>query len=207
MSHYYENDPALDRSEVPFTFDLGKKQFRILASAGVFSKDKLDTGSRILCEYLIQPDVASSLGDEILDLGCGTGVIGVILSQFHPVRYTGIDPNTQACHLAEKNYQAAHVNGSILEQDHIDEKQYSSIILNPPIRAGKAVIYSLFAQAWEHLLPGGSLNLVMRKQHGAASAVDYLEELGFETERPLRDKGFWIIRAIKPQTPVNEAEG
>lgn len=198
MSHYYENDPTLDQTRVPYTFEIGGKTFRVNASAGVFSKDKLDTGTRILCDYLIEPAVAATLGKQVLDLGCGIGVIGVILSAFHPCTITGIDPNAQACALAKENYACSHVEGSVLEQDHINDAIYDTIVLNPPIRAGKSVIYSLFEQSFRHLHPAGSLYIVMRKQHGAKSAQDYLDSLGFQTERAGRDKGFWIIRAIKP---------
>lgn len=196
MSHYYENDPNLDRTETPFTFELNGQSFRVLSSDGVFSKDRLDTGTRILCEYIVEHR-AADLGENVLDLGCGIGVIGVILSRFHPCKITGIDPNAQACHLARENYAANHVDGTIMEADHINEALYDSIVLNPPIRTGKTVIYSLFAQAYDHLKEGGTLYIVIRKQHGAQSAVDYLELLGFEVERPLREKGFWVLEAVK----------
>ncbi|WP_256460750.1 methyltransferase [Allobaculum sp. Allo2] len=124
-------------------------------------------------------------------------MIGVILSRFHPCKITGIDPNAQACHLARENYAANHVDGTIMEADHINDALYDSIVLNPPIRTGKTVIYSLFAQAYDHLKEGGTLYIVIRKQHGAQSAVDYLESLGFEVERPLREKGFWVLEAVK----------
>lgn len=199
MSHYYENDPGLDKTESALHFEIGGKSFSLMTSAGVFSKDKLDTGSRILCDYLISADVVDTLGTTILDLGCGIGVIGVILSRFHqPCKITAIDPNAQACHLTQENYVLNHVEGTVLEQDYINDQTYDTIVLNPPIRVGKEVIYSLFKQSFEHLHPGGSLHIVIRKQHGAKSAQDYLESLGFSVIRPVRDKGFWILSAKKP---------
>ncbi len=197
MSHYYENDPNLDRTETPFSFEIGGKAFQVMTSAGVFSKDKLDTGTRILCDYLISPEVIDTLGEEVLDLGCGSGVIGLIVNAFHPCKITGIDPNAQACHLAKENYALHHVEATVLEQDHVDDKLYDTVTLNPPIRAGKEVIYALFRQSYEHLKEGGTLYIVIRKQHGAQSAVSFLESLGFAVDRPEREKGFWILRAKK----------
>jgi len=72
-----------------------------------------------------------------------------------------------------------------------------TIVLNPPIRTGKRVIYSLFEQSANHLEKNGSLWIVIRKQHGAQSAFDYLQSLGLECKRVVRDKGFWVIQATK----------
>lgn len=197
MSHYYQTDPNLDTTEFPITFEIGQHSFTLNSSAGVFSKEGLDTGSRILVETILEK--ASPVSD-LLDLGCGIGVIGVILATAWNCQITAIDPNGQACHLAKENYAKYHVQAAVLEQDHVDDKLYPMIVLNPPIRTGKQVIYALFEQSAAHLLPGGSLWIVIRKQHGAQSAMDKLKELGLETNRVARDKGFWVIEAKKPVT-------
>lgn len=196
MSHYFENDPNVSKEEFPIHFELGGKSFTVLSSSGVFSSSKLDTGTRILCTYLVDHVNPAA---NVLDLGCGIGVIGVILSAFWHCKVTGIDPNGQACHLARENYQAAHVDGIVLEQDHLNDQQYDLIVLNPPIRTGKKTIYSLFEQSAAHLVSGGSLWIVIRKQHGAQSAMEYLESLHLEVIRHARDKGFWVVQARKPQ--------
>ena len=72
---------------------------------------------------------------------------------------------------------------------------FDFILTNPPIRAGKAVIYRLFAEAKEHLADDGALILVIRKQQGAASAQKYLQTL-FPTVTLLdRTAGFHILQA------------
>lgn len=196
MSHYYQKDPSLDYTEFPITFEVNGASFTLSSSAGVFSKEGLDTGSRILAEAILEN---AQPVDRILDLGCGIGVLGVILAHFWHCKVTGIDPNAQACALAEKNYQKYGVKGKVIESDHLDEERYPMIVLNPPIRTGKAVIYSLFEQSAAHLCPGGSLWIVIRKQHGAQSAMDYLSSLGLQVRRVNRDKGFWVLEGIKPE--------
>ena len=69
------------------------------------------------------------------------------------------------------------------------------MITNPPIRAGKQVIYRMFADAADHLAPGGALYLVIRKQQGAESCVRYLQTIYSEVEKLDRSGGFWVIRA------------
>ena len=81
--------------------------------------------------------------------------------------------------------------------DGIKEGNFECILLNPPIRTGKKVIYSLFDQCLEHLNEDGRLWIVMRKQHGAQSAVNYFEEKQANVERVARDKGYWIMKITK----------
>ena len=72
---------------------------------------------------------------------------------------------------------------------------FDLIATNPPIRAGKAAIYALFADAKDRLRPGGELYIVIRKQQGAPSALKYLREIFSEAEVVSRTAGFWVFRA------------
>lgn len=196
MSHYYEFDQNLDRSEFEISFDLHNQSFKLFSSAGVFSKEGLDTGSRILIEAILEHATPSK---KVLDLGCGIGVIGVVLAHIWKCPVVGIDPNSQACHLATKNYAQYQIDATVIEDDHLSDNlgTFDTIVLNPPIRTGKKVIYSLFEQSAKHLEKDGSLWIVIRKQHGAQSAFDFLQSLGLDCKRVVRDKGFWVIQAIQ----------
>ena len=71
---------------------------------------------------------------------------------------------------------------------------YDLILQNPPIRAGKAVIYRMFADAASCLSESGELWLVIRKQQGAPSAITYLRTLYGDVETVEKKSGFWVIR-------------
>ena len=77
------------------------------------------------------------------------------------------------------------------------EGMFDAVITNPPIRAGKAVIYKMFEDAKTHLVPGGALYLVIRKQQGAPSALKFLKTLYDRAEVIARDGGYWIIRCCR----------
>lgn len=194
MPQYFENDPRLDEQVQPYSFSFFDQQFTVLSGAGVFSKDRLDTGTRLLLETVIEKSRPCT---EVLDLGCGVGVVGIVLSRFWRTHVTGIDINEKAARLAAENYRSAGVNGTAIAQDGIEEGSYDCIVFNPPIRAGKQEIYRLFSQCAAHLKEDGALWIVMRKQHGAQSAFDYLSSLGLQVSRQARDKGFWVIKAEK----------
>ena len=75
------------------------------------------------------------------------------------------------------------------------EGKFDAIVTNPPIRAGKAVIYGLFAQARDYSKPDGALYVVIRKQQGAPSALKYLKEIYAQAETVDRGSGFHVLRA------------
>ena len=66
---------------------------------------------------------------------------------------------------------------------------------NPPIRAGKQVIYRMFADAADALKPDGALYLVIRKQQGAESCIRYLQTIYTNVEKLDRSGGFWVLKA------------
>lgn len=198
MSHYYEEDPNLESKPCTVHFEMNSHPFVLNSDSGVFSASKLDTGTAILLETVLQQ---AKPVRTVLDLGCGIGPVGVVLGSLWNARVLGIDTNAKAARLARDNYRNAHVEGRVLVQDglqDLDEK-FDCILLNPPIRTGKQTIYRLFSEAADHLTDQGALWIVIRKQHGAASAVDYLEKSGLDVRRVSRDKGFWVLKVIRPK--------
>ena len=136
----------------------------------------------------------------VLDLGCGLGPVGVVLKDQWDTQLTMIDVNQRAVDLAKENLKRYGLQADLCCQDGVQEGEYACIVFNPPIRAGKKVIYRLFQEAIEHLSQDGHLWIVMRKQHGAQSAIQYLEDLGCLVRKVKRDKGFWVFVAQKKST-------
>jgi 16S rRNA (guanine1207-N2)-methyltransferase len=117
-------------------------------------------------------------------------------------RYPGLDivmtDNTsRAVELARSNLAENGVTAAVLQGDGFDavEGRFDTIVTNPPIRAGKAVIYGLFARARDYLEPDGALYVVIRKQQGAPSALKYLKEIYSRAETVDRASGFHVLRA------------
>lgn len=202
MAHYFENDPNLQDEKGTYTLEWDHTRFVIATNAGVFSREGLDTGTRILLEAIQAADLHPGT---VLDFGCGVGVAGVILHTLYPqASITGIDVSERACALAQENYARYGIQGEVLCQDGLQKEQgdFDLIALNPPIRTGKETIYRLFAQAAAHLSAEGSLWIVIRKQHGAASAEKYLKTLFDQVTRPERSMGFWVLKASSPKPQI-----
>ncbi len=75
--------------------------------------------------------------------------------------------------------------------------KFDTIVTNPPIRAGKAVVHRIFEEGYELLEQGGSMWVVIQKKQGAPSAQAKLESLFEDVEEVTKDKGYRIFRAVK----------
>lgn len=190
--HYYTENPLSAHDERQLTLTALGNELRFTTDAGVFSRDGLDRGTEVLLEAL------PPLSGRALDLGCGWGAVGVALGKRYPdLQIVMTDINNRAVELARRNLAANGVRAEVLQGDGFEavEGDFDAIVTNPPIRAGKAVIYGLFAAARDYLKPGGAVYIVMRKQQGAPSALKYLREIYTQAEVIDRGSGFHVIRA------------
>ncbi len=190
--HYYTENPTSAHDERHFALNLLGEDLTFTTDAGVFSRDGLDRGTRLLLEALPE------LTGRVLDLGCGWGAVGVALGRKYPaLDIVMTDINSRAVELARRNLAANGVRAEVVQGDGFQSVtgDFDAVVTNPPIRAGKAVIYGLFAGARERLRPGGALYAVIRKQQGAPSALKYLRETYAGAEVIDRGAGFHVIRA------------
>ena len=193
--YYYTNNPTSEHEERSFRAVFAGRVLAFDTDAGVFSKQHVDPGSELLCKAL--PD---TLGTRVLDMGCGWGAMTIMtLARFPKAEITMADVNERALALAVSNVEKNHMQATALLSDGFEkvEGEFDAVITNPPIRAGKAVIYKMFEDAKAHLVPGGALYLVIRKQQGAPSALKFLKELYGKAEVIERDGGYWIIECVK----------
>ena len=80
---------------------------------------------------------------------------------------------------------------------------FDQIVINPPIRAGKKVIYKMFEEAKGLLNTNGSLFFVMRKSHGSESAQKFVTSVFGNCTLLKRDKGYYIYQAINDDQNTN----
>lgn len=191
MGQYFDNDHLPSKMVKTEAFVLGKK-FVFFTDNGVFSKDGLDFGSRLLLETIPLEEV----GGKVLDMGCGYGVFGIVLNKIVSCSVDMCDVNLRALHLSEIN---ARENGcssvNIFESNcysNVNSK-YSCIVTNPPIRAGKKIVYDIVMNARDYLENNGKLFLVIRKEQGAKSLMSDLEKI-YTVEIVAKKKGFFILK-------------
>ena len=194
---YYTADPTSESNPVPCAFPYRGHGLNFMTDAGVFSKGELDVGSRLLLDAL------PALSGDVLDIGCGWGAIGVAVARANKdACVTMVDVNRRALDLCRANCERNRVTAEVIESNGMAEvmgNKYDAIVTNPPIRAGKQVIYKMFADAAVSLKAGGALYLVIRKQQGAESCMKYLKTLFDQVEKLDKSAGFWVLKASEPK--------
>lgn len=196
--HYYTQEPTSESRPSTAVFTYRGHDLALTTDAGVFSKGELDAGTRILLNAL--PDVISG---HVLDLGCGWGPVGICVGLENPeCSILFSDINARALGLSKENATKYGIRADFVQSDGFEriEGDFDCVITNPPIRAGKETIYKMFADSCAHLVPGGCLYLVIRKQQGAPSAIRYLSTLFPAVEVIEKSGGYWVIRCTKEET-------
>lgn len=168
------------------------------SDAGVFSKKEVDFGTRLLLETF---RFSENYGP-VLDVGCGYGPIGLSLAKENPdIKIVMVDVNERALELTAINAKLNKINNIVVQKSNLlnslNGQMFSSILSNPPIRAGKKIVHQLFEEAKEHLYDSGELWIVIQKKQGAPSAIEKLESLFKEVTVEKKSKGYFIICAKK----------
>lgn len=195
MSQYFDNDKNIKSERKLINFSFNDKNFSLYTDNGVFSKDKLDYGTRILLENI---DI-NNLKGRVLDLGCGIGVVGIILGTLNKnISIDMVDINERAIILTKDNVKFNNINNNVFVSNvysNINGK-YNYIITNPPIRAGKEVVRKFLLGGYDYLTDDGILYFVMRKDHGVKSMIKELVNI-YEVDIVNKEKGFYVVSLTK----------
>ena len=195
MSQYFDNDNNIKHNKKILEFYFNDKKYSVYSDNGVFSKDKFDYGTRLLLDSI---DI-SKLSGNVLDLGCGIGVVGIILGTNNKnINIDMIDINERAISLVRDNLTLNKVKANVFSSDVYSNvnKKYDYIITNPPIRAGKEVVRKFLLGGYDYLNDNGILYFVMRKDHGVKSMIKELENK-YNVTIINKDKGFYILSLTK----------
>ena len=203
VDYYFTPTPHSEHKPASFETDYRGHTLLFETDSGVFSRLSLDKGTRVLLDALPQ-----TLKGQALDMGCGYGALGVCLAKANPgCVLTMADINERAVSLAADNAVRNGVTAETLQSDGFDalrDRKFDLIVTNPPIRAGKQVIYAMFAHSAQALNPEGALYLVIRKQQGAPSAKAYLETLFTSVAMTSRESGYWVLKCETPKAGGSE---
>ncbi|PKK88197.1 MAG: 16S rRNA methyltransferase [Tenericutes bacterium HGW-Tenericutes-7] len=197
MSHYYINDNKLDHKVKSYEVVINNISLTMFTDLGVFSKDYLDFGTRVLLESIQLNDTQKT----VIDMGCGYGPIGIYIGKAYPDKHVYLfDVNERAVEMALKNQKVNAVNNIQINVSNLFDQvnvKADVIVTNPPIRAGKQTVFKLYEDAYSNLNDGGVLYVVIQKKQGAPSSVNHLTSIFGECEVIEKKKGYWILFAQK----------
>ncbi|WP_077324054.1 class I SAM-dependent methyltransferase [Virgibacillus siamensis] len=196
--HYFSQKPQSKSSPRKWSYSLRGRDYTFVSDYGVFSKNEVDFGSRLLVEQFHAPPIDGNL----LDLGCGYGPIGISLADcFRDRNVVLSDVNERALTLAEQNASLNSVsNVDIIHSNrfaNLGGRFFAAIVTNPPIRAGKDVVHKMFEESGAALMKSGQLWVVIQKKQGAPSAKEKMESIFGNVEVVSRSKGYFLLVSVK----------
>lgn len=198
MQHYFIEKAHKAEDFFEFSDTVAGHKLTFRSCDNIFSKDEVDMGSLTLINTVVDKVKPSGYG---LDFGCGYGVIGIALTKSLNVVMDFADINGTAIDLTRTNLlkNGIRTSGDLIKTDNFESinKSYDFIVTNPPIKTGKKLLFSIMENCFEHLKQGGSLTLVIRKDHGEDSLKKHLTQIFGNCEVLKRNKGFYILHCVK----------
>lgn len=193
---YFENNPDLVSEPFTFTYYFKKNLLTFKSDNGVFSKKGVDFGSSLLLQ-----SIEINENEYVLDVGCGIGIMGITIAKSNPSCCVDmVDVNLRAIKLTNENcIQNKVENAKAFESYAYSNitKVYDVIVTNPPIRAGKKVVYDIILGSYDHLKEEGRMYCVIQKKQGAESSIKALKNVFPIVEVINKDNGYFIIKCIK----------
>ena len=194
--HYYSKKQTSKLVKREWAISVGGKKLFFETASGTFSPRKLDTGTAALIKYMDLPDTG-----RVLDLGCGNGVIGIVVAAEKPrVEVVLSDVNKRAVMAARGNIKKNKLKNAFAKQSDLFEKlpgKFDCILSNPPISAGRKTVFAMVSESFKHLNSGGNLQMVARKTKGGEMLSKEMERVFGNVDDIGRKSGFHVYKSIK----------
>lgn len=196
MSHYFVNDENVKSNKRILNYSYKDYSFSFYSDNGVFSKSEIDDGSNILLKTYLEKGKKG----KVVDVGSGVGFLGIVISKINDCEVDMLEINSRAVELCKDNIKFNKTDKCNVYESDLYEKangKYDVVISNPPIRAGKKVVFEILEKSVVYLNDLGELWIVIRKSHGADSAKKKMNEVFGNCEIIKRDKGFYVLKSTK----------
>jgi len=197
MEHYFTEKPKSKSRKTSFKTRISGNDIIINSSSGIFSVREIDFGTRLLIEN------AKINGTEILDLGCGYGIVGIALKKITPdINITMIDVNERAVKVSIENCESNNIDAKVLRSDifshpELKDKKFDTILTNPPFSAGKKLCFQFIEQSTQHLNKNGLFELVAPHNKGGESLKRKMLEVFGNAGELAKKSGFRVYISIK----------
>lgn len=166
MTHYYSKKQTSRINLKKILVKVKNREFELYSASGIFSKDKLDKGTKLLIENCVIEQYW-----KVLDFGCGIGVIGIAVKLLNPsTEIMMSDINQRAVMISKKNTNLHNLDIKVIKSDLYSKitDKFDTILVNPPQTAGRDICFQIIDNAKDHLKEKGLLQLVARHNKGGS---------------------------------------
>ncbi len=189
MPHYYSEKQTSPLRLEKIKSVLRGRLFEFYSGSGVFSKKKVDNGTRVLVENCIVKG-----GWKVLDLGCGYGVVGVVIGKIFPkTTVLMVDVNKRALKLAKMNLELHNIKNAGVKYSNLYsavKEKFNAIIVNPPMTAGRKLCFRIIEESKKYLEEGGLLQLIARHRKGGKVLGEKMLEVFGNMEEKTKSGGY-----------------
>ena len=195
MEHYYSERQKSLLNIKKISQKIKNKDFEFYTSSGVFSKYKIDNGTLVLAENMRIRE-----NDNVLDIGCGIGVLGIAAAKLFNANAAMADINKRAVMLAGKNIELNNVKAEVCQgnlYEKIKQNDFDVILSNPPQNAGKEICFQLIEKSKNYLKDGGNLQLVARRNKGGQTLSNKMKEVFGNVKVIAKKSGYWVYQSFK----------
>lgn len=189
--HYYSEKQTSTLKQRKIQAKLRGQELEFYTGSGMFSPKRIDPATELLINKAVIKEQ-----DRVLDLCSGYGPVGIAIKKAQPdTKVYLTDINQRAIKLAKKNAELNNVKVKIESGDlyaPYKDKKFDTILVNPPMAAGRKLCYKIIEEAKNHLVKGGTLQLVARHQKGGKMLEKKMQETFGNTETLAKKSGFRV---------------
>ncbi len=191
--HYFSAAPKSHETFGLVRTSLCGKPFEFLTASSVFSKRKVDCGTRLLIESMLLPKSGC-----VLDIGCGYGTVGITVAKLNPKLHVAMtDVNARAVRLAKKNISLNKVfNAEVrcgLFYEPVEDMKFNCILSNPPVSAGMQTVKAIVTGAPNVMATEATFQMVIRSKIGAKLLPELFTQTFGSCEVTARESGFRVL--------------
>lgn len=201
--HYFSAAPASAENLRTITVPLAGRDREVTTAGGVFSPDRLDTGTAVLFANMAPLPPSGNF----LDLGCGWGPITLTMALSAPhATIWAVDVNERALDLTRRNAESlglTNVN-AVKPKDVPDDVAFTTIRSNPPIRVGKSELHSMLERWIPRLDERSDAWMVVQRNLGSDSLQRWMTSVftpGYSVTRAATGKGYRILKVRRHGNP------
>ena len=197
LNHYFAEHPKSKMRLGIIHTHLRGIHFEFLTASGVFSKKRVDLGTRLLIESMVLPQEGY-----VLDIGCGYGAVGIAATTFNPnLRVIMVDVNERAVRLARQNAEKNYVSNVEVRRGYLYEPVkdlvFSCVLSNPPVSAGMETVKAIISEAPEHMASKALFQMVVKSKIGGKRLLMVFEEAFGNIEVLARKSGYRVLMSKK----------
>lgn len=195
--HYFAAHPKSKLKLGIVRTNLRGKPFEFLTSSGVFSKRRVDLGTRLLIESMVLPGKGC-----VLDVGCGYGAVGIAVATFNAhLNVIMVDMNERAVWLARQNIELNDVGNAEVRHGYLYEPvkdlSFNLVLSNPPVRAGMETVKAIIVEAPGYMADKALFKMVIKSKIGGKRLRTILEEAFGNSEILARKSGYRVFTSEK----------